>query len=103
MFGTRQTGKSTILKERFKGAIYYYLLNPSVRKALKINPNSLWEALLDKPTGTLVIVDEIQKVPDLLDVVHSLMVDRGLFFILSGSSARKLKCRTKLVLSLAES
>lgn len=91
LFGARQTGKSTLLKERFKGAIYYDLLNPSVRKALKLNPNSFWEALQDKPAGTLVIVDEIQKVPDLLDVVHSLMVDRGLFFILSGSSARKLK------------
>lgn len=91
LFGARQTGKSTLLKERFGDAIYYDLLNPSVRKALKLNPNSLWEALQDKPAGTLVIVDEIQKVPELLDVVHSLMVDRGLFFILSGSSARKLK------------
>ena len=91
LFGARQTGKSTLLKERFKGAIYYDLLNPSVRRAFKLNPNALWEALQDKPAGTLVIVDEIQKVPELLDVVHSLMVDRGLFFILSGSSARKLK------------
>ena len=91
LFGARQTGKSTLLKERFKGAIYYDLLNPNVRRALKLNPNSLWEALQDKPAGTLVIVDEIQKVPELLDVVHSLMVDRGLYFILSGSSSRKLK------------
>ena len=91
LFGARQTGKSTLLKERFKDAIYYDLLNPNVRKAFKRNPNSLWEALQDKPAGTLVIVDEIQKVPELLDVVHSLMVDRGLFFILSGSSSRKLK------------
>ena len=91
LFGARQTGKSTLLKERFKGAIYYDLLNPSVRRAFKRNPNSLWEALQDKPAGTLVVVDEIQKVPELLDVVHSLMVDKGLYFILSGSSARKLK------------
>lgn len=91
LFGARQTGKSTLLKERFKGAIYYDLLNPSVRRAFKLHPNSLWEALQDKPAGTLVIVDEIQKVPELLDVVHSLMVERGLWFILSGSSARKLK------------
>lgn len=91
LFGARQTGKSTLLKERFKGAVYYDLLNPNVRRAFRQNPNSLWEALQDKPAGTLVIVDEIQKVPELLDVVHSLMVDRGLFFILSGSSARKLK------------
>lgn len=91
LFGARQTGKSTLLKERFKGAIYYDLLNPSVRRAFKLNPNSLWEALQGKPAGTLVIVDEIQKVPELLDVVHSLMVEKGLFFILSGSSSRKLK------------
>lgn len=61
LFGARQTGKSTLLKERFKGAVYYDLLNPRVRKAFKLNPNSLWEALQDKPAGTLVIVDEIQK------------------------------------------
>ena len=91
LFGARQTGKSTLLKERFKGAIYYDLLNPSVRRAFKLNPNSLWEARQDKPAGTLVVVDEIQKVPELLDVVHSLMVDKDLYFILSGSSARKLK------------
>ena len=91
LFGARQTGKSTLLKERFKGSIYYDLLDPDVRKAFKRNPNSLKEALWDKPTGTLVIVDEIQKVPELLDVVHSLMVDKGLWFVLSGSSARKLK------------
>ena len=91
LFGARQTGKSTLLKERFKGSIYYDLLDPDVRKAFKRNPNSLKEALWDKPAGTLVIVDEIQKVPELLDVVHSLMVDKGLWFILSGSSARKLK------------
>ena len=91
LFGARQTGKSTLLKERFKGAIYYDLLNPSVRRAFKLNPNSLWEALPDKAAGTLVIVDELQKVPELLDVVHSLMVEKGLFFILSGSSSRRLK------------
>ena len=91
LFGARQTGKSTLLKERFKGSIYYDLLDPDVRKAFKRNPNSLKEALWDKPAGTLVIVDEVQKVPELLDVVHSLMVDKGLWFVLSGSSARKLK------------
>lgn len=91
LFGARQTGKSTLLRERFKEAIYYDLLNPRIKRAFKLNPNSLWEALQDKPAKTLVIIDEIQKVPELLDVVHSLMVNRGLFFILSGSSARKIK------------
>ena len=91
LFGARQTGKSTLLKDRFKDAIYYDLLLPKVRKALKRNPESFKEALQDKPAGTLVIVDEIQKVPELLDIVHWLMSNRGLHFILSGSSARKLK------------
>ena len=91
LFGARQTGKSTLLKKRFKGKIYYDLLDPVLRKFFKRNPNALKEALSDKPAGTLVIIDESQKVPELLDIVHSLMVDKGLWFILSGSSVRKLK------------
>lgn len=91
LFGARQTGKSTLLKERFKGKIYYDLLDPELRRYFKRNPNALKEALSGKPAGTLVIIDEIQKVPELLDIVHSLMVEKGLWFILSGSSARKLK------------
>ena len=91
LFGARQTGKSTLLKERFKGEIYYDLLDPELRKFFKRNPNALKDALWEKPAGTLVIIDEIQKVPELLDIVHTLMVEKGLHFILSGSSARKLK------------
>jgi len=91
LFGARQVGKSTLLQSRFKDAIYYDLLIPSVRKSFKRNPDLFKEALCTKPAGTLVIVDEIQKVPELLDLVHWLMVNNGIRFILSGSSARKLK------------
>ena len=91
LFGARQVGKSTLLQDRFKDAVYYDLLIPSIRKSFKRNPDLLREALSSKPVGTLVIVDEIQKVPELLDLVHWLMVNKGLRFILSGSSARKLK------------
>ena len=91
LFGARQVGKSTLLQDRFKDAVYYDLLIPSIRKSFKRNPDLLREALSSKPEGTLVIVDEIQKVPELLDLVHWLMVNKGLRFILSGSSARKLK------------
>lgn len=91
LFGARQVGKSTLLKERFPDAIFYDLLKSDIRRRLKRNPEILREALSGKPEGTLVIVDEIQKVPDLLDEVHSLMVENKLRFILSGSSARKLK------------
>ena len=91
LFGARQVGKSTLLQERFPEAIYYDLLIDTVKKAFKRNPDSLRQALIDKPAGTLVIVDEIQKVPELLDSVHWLMVNKGIRFVLSGSSSRKLK------------
>ena len=91
LFGARQVGKSTLLKERFPNAIFYDLLKSETRRRLSRNPEVFREALASKPEGTLVIVDEIQKIPDLLDEVHWLMVEKKLHFILSGSSARKLK------------
>lgn len=91
LFGARQTGKSTLLKERFPKAIYIDLLKSDVRNRFKQHPEEFRESLLRYPPKTLVIVDEIQKVPDLLDEVHWLMVEKGLWFILSGSSARKIK------------
>lgn len=91
LFGARQTGKSTLLKERFPKAIYIDLLKSDVRNRFKQHPEEFRESLLRYPPKTIVIVDEIQKVPDLLDEVHWLMVEKGLWFILSGSSARKIK------------
>lgn len=91
LFGARQVGKSTLLQRRFGDAVYYDLLLPGIRKSFKRNPELFKDALSSKPAGTLVIVDEIQKAPELLDLVHWLMVNNGLRFILSGSSARKLK------------
>lgn len=91
LFGGRQVGKSTLLKERFPKAVYFDLLNSELRNRFRQHPEVFRESLLRYPPETLVIVDEIQKVPDLLDEVHWLMVNKGLFFILSGSSARKLK------------
>ena len=91
LFGGRQVGKSTLLKERFPKAVYIDLLNSELRNRFRQHPEVFRESLLRYPQETLVIVDEIQKVPDLLDEVHWLMVNKGLFFILSGSSARKLK------------
>lgn len=91
LFGARQVGKSTLLKERFPQAIYIDLLDSGLRKRFRQNPSLFKEMLIKYPAETLVIVDEIQKVPELLDEVHSLMVSPGLFFILSGSSARKIR------------
>lgn len=91
LFGGRQVGKSTLLKERFPKAIYIDLLKSDIRTRFKQHPEEFRESLLRYPPETLVIVDEIQKIPDLLDEVHWLMVEKDLWFILSGSSARKIK------------
>lgn len=91
LFGARQTGKSTILRQQFPDAIFFDLLDSSVRSRLQRHPELLYETLRDKAEGTLVIVDEIPEVPELLNEVHRLISERGLLFILCGSSARKLK------------
>lgn len=91
LLGARQTGKSTLLKELFPNTIYYDLLNTDIRKRFQKNPELLREILQNKPEGTLAIIDEISKVPELLDEVHWLMVNKNIKFILCGSSARKLK------------
>lgn len=91
LFGARQTGKSTILRQQFPNAIYIDLLDSSIKERYRRNPTLLYEMLNGKPEGTLVIIDEIPEVPTLLDEVHRLIVESGLVFILCGSSARKLK------------
>lgn len=91
LWGSRQTGKSTLLRALFPNARLYDLLKTDVRMAFQVRPSQLREEcqLLDE--GTLVIIDEVQKVPALLDEVHWLIENKGLRFILSGSSARKLR------------
>ena len=91
LFGGRQTGKTTILRQQFPNTTYFDLLDTNVRRRLRQRPVLLYETLKDKPTGTLVIIDEIPEVPELLNEVHRLIVERQLVFILCGSSARKLK------------
>lgn len=91
LWGSRQTGKSTLLRMLFPEARVYDLLKSDLRLALQLRPALLREEceLLDQ--GELVIIDEVQKVPALLDEVHWLIENKGLRFILSGSSARKLR------------
>ena len=90
-FGARQTGKTTLLKQLFPEARYYDLLKSEEYERLARQPQLLREELVDCPEGELVIIDEIQKLPYLLDEVHWLMVNCNLRFILTGSSARKLR------------
>ena len=91
LFGARQTGKSTFLRQKFPDSIYIDLLDTTLKGRFSRRPSLLYEMLSDKEVGTLVIIDEIPEVPELLNEVHRLMSEKGLVFILCGSSARKLK------------
>ena len=91
LFGARQTGKTTLLLNKFAGCRYYDLLENNVRRRLLTNPSQLREELLLAADGELVVIDEIQLVPELLDEVHWLITRKKMRFVLSGSSARKLK------------
>ena len=94
LWGPRQTGKSTYLKQRFPDSVWFDLLRTDLFLDLNRRPAILREALLaldEEARRHPVVIDEVQKVPALLDEVHWLMENRGFRFILSGSSARKLK------------
>jgi len=92
LFGPRGTGKSTLVRAAFPDALYVDLLDPEVHRSLSARPEHLKERLAAHGRPLTVIIDEIQKVPALLDLVHSLLEGKtGLRFILTGSSARKLR------------
>lgn len=91
LFGARQTGKSTALRMQFPDATYIDLLDTDLKSRFQRRPALLYEMLHDKAEQTLVIIDEIPEVPELLNEVHRLISERNLVFILCGSSARKLK------------
>ena len=91
LWGPRQTGKSTLLKQLFPDAQYYDLLKSEVYALYKMKPSRLRDECMMMEEDEIVIIDEVQKIPELLDEVHWLMVNRGIHFILCGSSARKLK------------
>ncbi|MDE0226417.1 MAG: AAA family ATPase [Gammaproteobacteria bacterium] len=90
LFGPRGTGKSTWIRDRFSDTVTYDLLDTGEALRLSKDPRSLYRELATLPSGSWAVIDEVQKVPDLLDEVHRLMETRGLRFVLSGSSARKL-------------
>ena len=91
LFGPRGTGKSTWIASNFAGAPTYDLLNTREALRLSRDPEALYREVDGLPAGTWVVIDEVQKVPDLLDEVHRLIERRHMRFVLSGSSARKLK------------
>lgn len=96
LFGPRQTGKSTLLNQLFEGnAVFFNLLDNELYRKLLANPEIFKKevlSIIENSTKKYIIVDEVQKVPALLDEIHYLIesnIDK--IFILSGSSSRKLK------------
>jgi predicted AAA+ superfamily ATPase len=91
LFGPRGTGKSTWLRRALPGAVRLDLLDASLALELGRDPHRLEALVGGKPAGSWVVLDEIQKIPALLDEVHRLMEERRWRFALCGSSARKLR------------
>lgn len=94
LWGPRKTGKSTYLRSRFPGSVVFDFLRTDLAIEFAKRPSLLRERLLAEESPRLaepIILDEVQKVPWLLDEVHGLIENRRLRFILCGSSARKLK------------
>ena len=90
LFGPRGTGKSFWLRRQFKKSIYIDLLESETYFRLMSSPEKL-ESHIPEGFSDVIVIDEVQKIPKLLDEVHRLIEKYGYRFILTGSSARKLK------------
>lgn len=93
IFGARGTGKSTYLKKQFGNDFHYInLLEDKWESRYYSNPDLLESDLAAiKPAPKWVVIDEVQKIPKILDIVHNLIENQNYKFVLTGSSARKLK------------
>ena len=92
LFGPRGTGKTTWLRHRLPEALFVNLLQSEYYNRLSANPGHLRQLIPPDHTGWTVI-DEVQRIPALLNEVHDLIEARGLVFVLTGSSARTLRRR----------
>lgn len=92
LLGPRGTGKTTWLREALPEALYVNLLRPETHRDLSARPERLRELVLGAPDARDVVIDEVQRAPELLPVIHDLIESRHRRrFILTGSSARKLR------------
>jgi len=91
LWGPRQTGKSTLLRATYPDAIWIDLLKAEEFRRYLHRPELLRQELPDNKQGCFVVIDEIQKIPALLDEVHWLHENCNVRFALCGSSARKVK------------
>lgn len=89
LLGPRQTGKTSLIRHALPGVRAYDLLDASTFLALTREPGRLGQEL--GPGEQQVVIDEIQRLPELLNEVHRLIEERGVHFLLTGSSARKLR------------
>ncbi|MCX6704753.1 MAG: ATP-binding protein [Candidatus Woesebacteria bacterium] len=90
LFGSRGTGKTTWVKSKFPTALYFDLLKAETYDYFVTNPTRI-EDSIPKDFKDWIVIDEIQKIPQLLDEVHRLIESNHYKFILTGSSARKLR------------
>jgi predicted AAA+ superfamily ATPase len=90
LFGPRGTGKTTWVKSKFRDALYLDLLEAELFNDLLANPQRL-ENLIPKNFKDWIIIDEVQRIPELLNEVHRLIEKYRYRFILTGSSARKIR------------
>jgi len=91
LWGPRQTGKSTLLRSAYPDAVWVDLLKADEFRRYVEQPERLRQELEQRGGRPFVVVDEVQKVPALLDEIHWLHENRGLRFALCGSSARKVR------------
>jgi predicted AAA+ superfamily ATPase len=91
LFGMRGAGKSTWARHLFSDALQYDLLDEGLFQSYLRDPRLFGREMLRIPEGRWIVVDEIQRLPSLLNEVHRFIESRGLQFVLLGSSARKLK------------
>jgi predicted AAA+ superfamily ATPase len=91
LFGVRGVGKSTWAREHFPEAPRIDLLDEGRYQALLADPSLFGDEMRAVPRATRVVVDEVQRLPTLLNEVHRQIEERNLRFVLLGSSARKLK------------
>lgn len=91
LFGPRQTGKTTLIRQSLPGTPVYDLLESATWLSLSQAPGRLAEEL--PPDTRAVVIDEIQRLPELLNEVHRLIEERRIHFLLTGSSARALRRR----------
>jgi predicted AAA+ superfamily ATPase len=90
LWGARKTGKTTLLRQQFANAFWIDLLDFDLFLRLSQNPKELRQ-MIDTQAKKTIVIDEVQKIPQLMDEIHWLIENKHYQFLLSGSSARKLK------------